>query len=190
MTWFLHANFVKGISMWLSGFYLLYWVGSTIENQLLVSKVTALNSTSYLYSQYKSQMQRCLTSSSGVRVQILLTETRRAKYGTDQLVTHWQTHIIPNICHIRSEIDLRSSERKLSKKAQKKIWGFKGISTPDLRDTGAIFSGHIWCDWWCPLPEPHSSFVIKMLRVYTHKVWRSKTLMAALCIIDQDNFRI
>ena len=70
------------------GFYLLYRVGSTIEDQFLVSEVTVLNSTSYLYSQYKSQMQRCLTSSSGVRVQILLTETRRAKYGTDQLVTH------------------------------------------------------------------------------------------------------
>ena len=134
------------------GFYLLYRVGSTIEDQFLVSEVTVLNSTSYLYSQYKSQMQRCLTNSSGLHVQILLTETRRAKYGTDQLVTHWQTHIIPNICHIRSEIDLRSSERKLSKKAQKKIWGFKGISTPDL------WCYFFWtCLMWPVMPSPRTS---------------------------------
>ena len=43
----------------------------------------------------------------------------------------------------RSETDLRSCEvtKAVTNKAQKKIWGFNGIRTHDLRDTGATLYG-------------------------------------------------
>ena len=45
-----------------------------------------------------------------------------------------------SITRTRSESDLRSCKATLAiaKKAQKKFWGFNGIWTEDLRDTGAM----------------------------------------------------